>query len=63
LISDISHSTQQQASGIQQITDAVSSFDQAIQQNSHLVENSVNTASNLKTQSDQLLAAIALFQK
>jgi methyl-accepting chemotaxis protein len=63
LISDISQSTQQQASGIQQITDAVSSFDQAIQQNSHLVENSVNTASNLKTQSDQLLGAIALFQR
>jgi methyl-accepting chemotaxis protein len=62
LISEISHATREQTSGIGQVTTAVSEMDQATQQNAALVEQSAAAADSLKQQARQLVDAVAVFK-
>jgi methyl-accepting chemotaxis protein len=62
LIGEISNATQEQTSGISQVSTAVTQLDQVTQQNAALVEESAAAAESLKTQAGDLVEAVAVFQ-
>jgi methyl-accepting chemotaxis protein len=62
LIDEISHATQQQTSGIDQVGDAVTDMDQATQQNAALAEESAAAAETLRQQAAQLLESVSAFR-
>ena len=62
LIGEISNATQEQTSGISQVSTAVAQLDQVTQQNAALVEESAAAAESLKMQAAQLVEAVAVFQ-
>ncbi len=62
LIAEISHSTQEQSSGVGQVSDALSALDHVTQQNAALVEESAAAASSLRQQAQRLVAAVSQFR-
>jgi methyl-accepting chemotaxis protein len=62
LIGEISNATQEQTSGIGQVSTAVARLDQVTQQNAALVEESAAAAESLEKQASQLVDAVAVFQ-
>ncbi|ODV03696.1 MAG: hypothetical protein ABT20_14470 [Rubrivivax sp. SCN 70-15] len=62
LLGDISAATQEQTSGIGQVTDAVMQLDQVTQQNAALVEESAAAADSLNQQARNLVTAVARFK-
>jgi methyl-accepting chemotaxis protein len=62
LVTDISDASRQQASGIEQMTFAVSQMDEVTQQNSALVEEAAAAAANLEDQMQGLARALGSFK-
>ncbi len=62
LIGEITSASAEQASGINQINEAVTQMDQVTQQNAALVEESAAAAQSLREQAAQLSAAVAAFR-
>ncbi len=62
LIGDVGEANARQASGIEQVGDAISQLDLVTQQNAALVEESAAAAESLRTQSGALVAAVAAFR-
>jgi len=62
LITEISHATIEQSSGIGQVNVAVGHLDQMTQQNAALVEQSAAAAEGLKSQATRLTEAIGVFK-
>ena len=62
LISELSSAAGEQADGIDQINQAISSIDQATQSNAALVEESAAAAESLKAQAARLAHAVATFR-
>jgi methyl-accepting chemotaxis protein len=62
IMGEISAASTEQSSGMAQIGEAVTQMDQATQQNAALVEESAAAAESLKTQAEQLVAAVAFFK-
>ena len=62
IVSEISTATAEQSSGVSQVGDAVRQMDQTTQQNAALVEQSAAAADSLKSQSRQLVEAVAMFR-
>jgi methyl-accepting chemotaxis protein len=61
-MSEIAHSTQQQAQGIAQVSHAVSDLDHMTQQNAALVEESAAAADSLRMQAQSLNLKVARFK-
>ncbi|WP_420478086.1 methyl-accepting chemotaxis protein [Brevundimonas sp. FT23028] len=61
LVSEISASAQEQATGLQQVNTAVNQMDQVTQQNAAMVEETTAAAANLKTEAAQLAALVKKF--
>ena len=61
LMGEISAASNEQASGVAQIGEAVSQMDQVTQQNAALVEEMAAAASSLKTQAHDLVQVVAIF--
>ena len=62
LISQISHATAEQTSGIGQVGDAVTQLDKVTQQNAALVEQSAAAAESLKLQAAGLTELVSVFR-
>jgi methyl-accepting chemotaxis protein len=62
MIGEISNATQEQTSGIAQVSDALTVLDEATQQNAALVEQSAAAAESLKSQAAQLVNSVAIFK-
>jgi methyl-accepting chemotaxis protein len=62
LVSEISASAQEQATGLQQVNTAVNQMDQVTQQNAAMVEETTAAAANLKTEAAQLAALVDRFE-
>jgi methyl-accepting chemotaxis protein len=62
LITEITASSLQQSSGINQVNQAVTQLDHVTQQNAALVEQAAAAAACLKEQAQQLAGAVAIFQ-
>ncbi len=62
LMSEISAASSQQAAGVAQVSEAVTFIDQATQQNAALVEEMAAAASSLKSQAQELVHTVAVFQ-
>ncbi len=62
IMGEISAASTEQSGGMAQIGEAVTQMDQATQQNAALVEESAAAAESLKTQAEQLVAAVAFFK-
>ncbi|GAA6119340.1 methyl-accepting chemotaxis protein [Acidovorax sp. FG27] len=62
IASEISIATREQSDGVSQVGEAVVQMDQATQQNAALVEESAAAASSLKSQAQQLVAAVSVFR-
>lgn len=62
LITEISGANREQATGIGQVSSAVSHLDQVTQQNAALVEQSTAATESLVSQTDQLVRALAVFR-
>jgi methyl-accepting chemotaxis protein len=62
LMKEISAASSEQSAGVAQVGDAVTQMDTATQQNAALVEEMAAAASSLRTQSDQLVQAVAIFK-
>ena len=62
IMGEISSATAEQASGVADVSDAVSQMDQATQQNAALVEQMAAAASALKSQAQDLVRTMAVFQ-
>ncbi|MDP3820451.1 MAG: methyl-accepting chemotaxis protein [Burkholderiales bacterium] len=62
LLGEISASTQQQASGIQDASEAASRIDEAVQHNAALVEESAAAAESLREQTHSLNEVVAMFK-
>ncbi len=62
IVGEISSASSEQATGIGQVSDAVSQMDQVTQQNAALVEQSAAAAESLKGQAEQLVHAVASFR-
>jgi len=62
IMGEISVASQEQASGIDQVNQAVSKMDEVTQQNAALVEEAAAAALSLKEQSHQLVQAVAIFK-
>ena len=58
---EISSASDEQNSGVNQVAEAVSSMDQATQQNAALVEQSAAAAMSLQTQAEQLVKVVGAF--
>lgn len=61
LISEIHDATDEQARGIEEIAQAVTSLDQVTQQNAALVEQSAAASESLQIQANQLVSAVGSF--
>ena len=62
MIGEISHSSHQETSGIDQIGDAVTELDHVTQQNAALVEQSAAAAESLRQQAGRLLETVSAFK-
>ena len=62
LMAEISASSSEQASGVAQVGEAVTHMDQTTQQNAALVEEMAAAASSLKSQAQELVQAVSVFQ-
>jgi methyl-accepting chemotaxis protein len=62
LMGEISAASNEQASGVAQIGEAVASMDQVTQQNAALVEQMAAAASSLTTQAQDLVQVVAVFK-
>ena len=62
LISEIALSSQEQATGLNQVNTAVNQMDQVTQQNAAMVEEATAAASNLRSESRELVRLISRFQ-
>lgn len=62
IINDISSASDEQASGIDQISLAVTQMDEVTQQNAALVEEAAAAAESLQEQAEQLRGAVAVFK-
>jgi len=62
LIGEISGATDEQTTGIGQVSDAVTQLDEVTQQNAALVEESAAAAESLKVQAQRLVEAVAVFR-
>ena len=62
IVSEISHATGEQSTGIGQIGQAIAGLDQMTQQNAALVEESAAAAASLQQQADALARSVAVFR-
>jgi methyl-accepting chemotaxis protein len=62
MISEISHASDQQTTGIGQVGDAITQLDQVTQQNAALVEESAAAAESLRVQADKLAEMVGVFR-
>ncbi|HNV58692.1 MAG TPA: methyl-accepting chemotaxis protein [Rhodoferax sp.] len=62
IMGEISAASAEQASGVAEVSEAVSQMDQATQQNAALVEQMAAAASSLKSQAQDLVQTVAVFQ-
>ena len=62
LISEIALSSQEQATGLNQVNSAVNQMDQVTQQNAAMVEEATAAASNLRAESQELVRLVGRFQ-
>ena len=62
LISDISHASAEQNSGVAQVAEAITHIDQTTQKNAALVEEMAGAAAGLRHQSDQLVRVVSVFR-
>jgi len=62
IMGEISTASAEQASGVAQVGEAVTTMDRATQQNAALVEQSAAAAESLKTQARQLVDTVAFFK-
>ena len=62
VVAEITTSAREQASGIGQISEAVSAIDETMQQNAAMVEEAAAAAASLRQQSESLRGAVAFFQ-
>ena len=62
MMGDISAASNEQASGVAQVGDAVTQMDRVTQQNAALVEQIAAAASGLKAQAGDLVHAVSVFQ-
>ena len=62
LIAELSAASEEQTTGISQVSQAVSQLDQATQQNAALVEESTAAAESLKAQAARLADSVAVFR-
>jgi methyl-accepting chemotaxis protein-2 (aspartate sensor receptor) len=62
IMGEISAATHEQSVGVAQVGEAVTSLDQATQQNAALVEQMATAASSLKTQAGDLVQAVSIFK-
>jgi methyl-accepting chemotaxis protein len=62
IMGEISAASTEQSAGVAQVGEAVTQMDQATQQNAALVEESAAAAESLKSQAQQLVQSVAVFQ-
>ncbi|WP_119965155.1 methyl-accepting chemotaxis protein [Simplicispira lacusdiani] len=62
LMGEISSASREQASGVAQVSEAVTQMDQTTQQNAALVEEMAAAASSLNAQAQALVESVAVFQ-
>jgi methyl-accepting chemotaxis protein len=62
LVAEISFASNEQAAGVAQVGEAVTQMDHATQQNAALVEQMAAAAGSLNAQSEELVAAVAVFK-
>jgi methyl-accepting chemotaxis protein len=62
LISEIAQSSQEQATGLNQVNAAVNQMDQVTQQNAAMVEQATAAAANLKSESSALAGLVSRFE-
>jgi len=62
IMGEISSASTEQSLGVAQVGEAVGQMDQATQQNAALVEQMAAAASSLKSQANELVAAVAVFK-
>lgn len=62
IMGEISAASTEQSAGVSQVDQAVAQMDQATQQNAALVEESAAAAESLKTQAQQLVLAVSVFE-
>jgi methyl-accepting chemotaxis protein len=62
IMSEITAASQEQTSGIEQISRAISQMDQITQQNATLVEEAAAAAASLQNQADNLVQVVAVFK-
>jgi hypothetical protein len=62
IMGEISAASNEQASGVAQVGEAVTQMDQTTQQNAALVEEMAAAASSLKSQATELVQAVAVFK-
>jgi methyl-accepting chemotaxis protein len=62
IMGEISSASSEQSVGVAEVGSAVSQMDQVTQQNAALVEQMAAAASSLKSQAQELLATVAVFQ-
>ena len=62
LVTDISNASREQASGIEQVTQAVGQMDEVTQQNAALVEQAAAAAESLQEQAEGLVQTVSVFK-
>ena len=62
LVGQISTASGEQCAGVRQVGDAIAHMDQGTQQNAALVEESAAAAESLRSQSQELVHAVAVFK-
>lgn len=62
IVGEISSASHEQALGVSQVGEAVTQMDQTTQQNAALVEQMAASASNLKSQSQELVRSVSVFK-
>ena len=62
IVGEITAASGEQRAGVAQVSEAVSTMDQATQQNAALVEEMAAAASSLKSQADDLVGVVAVFK-
>ena len=62
IIGEVSSASSEQSQGVAQVGEAITQMDLVTQQNAALVEESAAAANSLKSQAEQLLQSVAVFQ-
>jgi methyl-accepting chemotaxis protein len=62
IMNEIASASQEQSSGIEQVNKAIAEMDNTTQQNAALVEQAAAAARSMQEQSEQLVAAVAVFR-